>query len=402
MSSLRLLFLALAASFAATVAAAQMTALARVDGRDSGVRDTDEGIALTLALSQPVPWRVFTLDAPPRLVLDLSEVTWPETFPETSARVDTLRTGRFQPGWSRLVLSLDGPYAVTEAGMATGAGDGTARLALRLDPTTPEVFTATTGAPHSARFSQIRRPRPRTGAPDNGRLRVVLDPGHGGIDPGAEAGGLVEADLMLTFARELRELLLRSGGFSVAMTRDDDVFVPLETRITLARDAGAEIFLSLHADALPEDARQASGATIYTLSEEASDLASQRLAERHDQSDLLAGIDLAGQSDEIALVLMDLARAETEPRTDRLADALVAGITATAGPMNARPRRSAGFSVLKAPDFPSVLIEIGFLSNARDREKLADPAWRAKAALGIRDALRAWADEEDRLAGTGN
>ena len=207
---------------------------------------------------------------------------------------------------------------------------------------------------------------------------------------------------MLTFARELRETLLRSGGFSVAMTRDDDVFVSLEGRITRARAAGAEVFLSLHADALPEDAGRAQGATIYTLSEEASDLASQRLAERHDQSDLIAGVDLAGQSDEITLVLMDLARQENEPRTDALATALVTGLEGEIGQLNSRPRRSAGFSVLKAPDIPSVLVELGFLSSARDRERLADPEWRAAAARGIRDALRAWADADPRLARPGH
>jgi N-acetylmuramoyl-L-alanine amidase len=222
---------------------------------------------------------------------------------------------------------------------------------------------------------------------------VVLDPGHGGIDPGAQYEGLSESDLMLTFARELRELLIRAG-FDVAMTRDADVFVPLEARVTFAREVEADVFLSLHADSLPEEAGSAHGATVYLLSEEASDIASQRLAERHDGADLVAGVDVTGQGDEIALVLMEMARVETEPRSRHLAEMLIAEITEEAGRMNHRPLRSAGFSVLRSPSVPSILIELGFLSSPRDRAKIADPEWRAKAAKGIRDALVLWADED--------
>jgi len=229
---------------------------------------------------------------------------------------------------------------------------------------------------------------------DRGLVRVVLDPGHGGIDPGAEYGGMNEADLMLTFARELRVELLRAGGFDIVLTRDADVFVPLETRISIARAAEADLFISLHADSLPEAAGQAHGATVYTLSEEASDEASQTLAERHDGADLMAGVDLSGQGDEIALVLMEMARMETQPRADRLAAHLVDGITDATGRMNSRPLRSASFSVLKSPSVPSVLVELGFLSSPRDREKIASPEWRAKAAAGMRAALQAWAAED--------
>ncbi len=399
MSSFRPLMMicaALAAALFAGSARADLGALARVSD-ESRIVEADGGAELVLDLSQPVPWRVFLLDAPRRAVIDLSEVVWPETMLLGALAVEDLRMGVFQPGWSRMVIDLAAPHIVAEAEMATGAADGTTRLRIRFAESDADTFAARAGTPDDARF----RLAPRKSAPaseGDGRLHVMLDPGHGGIDPGAEAGGLVEADLMLTFARELREVLLRSGEFRVSMTRDGDAFVPLETRISLAREAGADVFLSLHADALPRDAGQASGATIYTLSEDASDLASQRLAERHDQSDLLAGVDLTGQGDEIALVLMEIARRETEPRTARLAEGLVAGLRGAEVAMNSRPRRSAGFSVLKAPDIPSVLIEIGFLSSAKDRENLARAEWRNSAAGGIRDALRAWAAEEARRA----
>ncbi|MGL6208482.1 MAG: N-acetylmuramoyl-L-alanine amidase family protein, partial [Paracoccaceae bacterium] len=231
----------------------------------------------------------------------------------------------------------------------------------------------------------------------DGPLIVVLDPGHGGIDPGAERDGFTEAALMLGFARELKELLLRDGRFAVVMTREEDVFVPLEARISIARAADGDLFISLHADALAEG--EAVGATIYTLDEEASDEASATLAERHDRDDLLAGIDLTGQDDLVAEVLMDMARTETEPSTQRLADALQAAIQGAEIKMHRHPQQRAGFSVLKSPDIPSVLLELGFLSSARDLARLNDPDWRARMAGAIRDALLAWALEDATLSG---
>jgi N-acetylmuramoyl-L-alanine amidase len=223
----------------------------------------------------------------------------------------------------------------------------------------------------------------------------VLDPGHGGIDPGAERDGYREADLMLTFAQELRDILVRAGNFEVILTRDDDSFVPLETRVSIAQAVSADVFISLHADALAEG--RAEGATVYTLAERASDDASRKLAERHDRDDLLAGVDLSDQDDVIANVLLDMARTETHPRTLRLADALVGRFQASVG-MHKRPHLKAGFSVLKSADVPSVLLELGFLSSPSDREKLLDPAWRSKAAQAVRTALDSWVTEERAVA----
>jgi len=221
---------------------------------------------------------------------------------------------------------------------------------------------------------------------------VVLDPGHGGIDPGAEKDGQTEARLMLTFARELKEALLRDGRFKVVMTRDDDVFVPLETRMTIARAAGADVFLSLHADALAEG--EAQGATVYTLADEASDAAAQALAERHDRDDLLAGLDLSAQDDLVVTVLMDMARTETQPRVDRLAAALVGAIKGAELRMHRHPHQEGGFSVLKSPDIPSALVEVGFLSSARDLKRLTDPDWRARMVTALVAGLGAWAEED--------
>ncbi len=381
---------------AAPAIAQELSALARVQAGEAVLRDVPGGgVEFILPLSVAVPYRVFTLDEPRRLVLDFNEVDWtgldPEALAEGSRKVSALRFGTIRPGWSRMVLDLAAPLKVDTAALETEP-TGRATVLLRLVPATREEYAAAAGAPEGALFAPLegipaQRPRPV----GEGPLVVVLDPGHGGIDPGAERGEVAEADLMLTFARELKEALLRAGGFEVVLTREGDEFVPLEARISIARAAGADVFLSLHADALV--AGRATGATIYTLSERATDIASQKLAERHDRADLLAGVDLTRQDDVIAGVLMDLARTETVPRTDALADALVEGLASTIG-VHKRPRLSAGFSVLKAPDIPSVLIELGFISSPVDLMQLEDPQWRSRAAGGIVQALRAWAAED--------
>ncbi len=403
MSRFRTIMVALAALawLPAPSVAQELTALARVDAAGSSLRDAGRGVDLVLSLSQPVPYRVFTLDDPRRLVLDLSAVDWnglTEADFDQSDAVGRVAMGAFRPGWTRMVLELARPLVIDSAGMDTSQG---ARVAVALVPATEAEFADRAGAPQSAVFAlpepaehQAQPARRQTG---DRAIVVMLDPGHGGIDPGAERDGAVEAELMLRFARELRDMLLRSGGFEVMLTRDDDLFVPLETRQSLARAAGADVFISLHADALAEG--RAKGATIYTLSETASDIASEKLAERHDRADLLAGVDLSAQDDEVAHVLMDMVRIETAPRSDRLADALVAALSESIGTLHKRPRLEASFSVLKAPDIPSVLIELGFMSSTRDLENLQSEEWRAAAASGIRDALRVWAAEDAIEAG---
>ena len=373
-----------------------LTGLARLDGDGVSLIERRGRIEVQISMSQPVPWRVFTLGDPYRVVVDFSELDWTGTDGDALAakaeRVAGVAVGLYRPGWSHMVLELDRPMAMDRAGMETGEAGAT--LELRLVDTDAESFAAKAGAPPSAVFRTTEGAALPDAAPPRGLgpLVVVLDPGHGGIDPGAERGGVREADLVLSFARELKDVLLRGGNIDVVLTRDADVFVPLETRVSIARRAQADVFISLHADALAEG--RAHGATVYTLAAEASDEASAKLAERHDRADLLAGVDLSNSDDEVALVLMDLARTETAPRSEALADALVEGIYAATQSTYKSPRGQAGFSVLKAPDIPSVLIELGFLSSESDRNKLTDPDWRRQAALGIRDALLYWAIQD--------
>jgi len=394
---IRILFCAILAAGApaGAIAAAHFHALARLLAKQSSIRDAGTGVALRLALSQGVPFRVFTLAAPPRLVLDFREVDWGAGLLATldcSVRVKAVRVGRFRPGWTRMVLDLDAPLAVKTAAMSTAAASGTALVRVRLVPVSAKVFAARSGAldgrnwalPKAAKVAPAHR-RQTGGRP----LLVVLDPGHGGIDPGAEAGGLREKDIVLKFAREFKEMLVRTGRYRVILTRNQDVFVPLPTRVDVARAAGADLFISIHADSLAKG--RATGAAVYTLSRKASDLATKLLAEQQDRVDMLAGVDLTGQDDTIAEVLMDMARTETQPRSEHLADALVAGFENSVGRLYKHPRRAAEFSVLKAADIPSVLIELGFLSDAHDRRDLTDPAWRARLAQGLVKALDRWA-----------
>lgn len=383
-----------------------LTALARLDPARSQIRaGRGDTIEIDLAISQPVPWRVHVLDQPPRLVLDFREVDFTQLsqVPPAVPGVKSLRAGQMRPGWSRLVIELSGPYLVKSSEMRTqeatgsGMGQGT-HVRVTATPATPAAFAERAALPEPAGWG-LPKPADIAAPPVRGAgpLVVVIDPGHGGIDPGAEREGLVEGQLMLTFARELKELLLRDGRFRVVMTRDEDVFVPLETRISIARKAGGQVFVSLHADALAEG--EAMGATLYTLSDQATDAAARTLAERHDRDDLLSGIDLSGQDELVTTVLIDMARTQTAPRVARLATALEGTIKGAGLNMHSHARQESGFSVLKSPDIPSILIELGFLSSAEDRDRLTDPQWRARMAEAIRQGLLTWGAEDAALAG---
>lgn len=392
---MRALTLSFLLALAAPAPAQELSALARLDAPASGLTAADDRLKVELRLSQPVPWRIRFLDAPPRLVLDAREIDWTGSASlALPPPVTALRAGSFRPGWSRLVVELDGPRRLEAAEMVTDGLGAAIRLALV--PTDSASFAREAARPDLPDWAvpdpaELPALLPQGGGP----ITVVLDPGHGGIDPGAERDGQTEADLMLTFARELKEVLLRDGRFAVVMTREDDVFVPLETRTSIARSAEADLFLSLHADALAEG--EAQGATVYTLAEDATDAASAALAERHDRDDLLAGVDLSDQDDVVAQVLMDMARTETMPRTDRLARAMVTAIKAAEIRMHRNPLQSGSFSVLKSPDIPSILLEVGFLSSERDFVRLTDPAWRARMTGALRDAILAWAEEDATL-----
>lgn len=374
--------------FVSPVWAQDLRALARLDMGGSSISEQSGQVEVTLAITQAVPYRIKSLTSPNRIAIDFREVAFePGTKDILSASsISDLRTGRIAQGWSRLVLDLAEPMKVIEAGMKTDPARRDAVVSIVLVAASADEFAAAVAL--SSRDLIALAARENADGVGKRKPVIVLDPGHGGVDPGAQRDGINEADLMLTFARELREILLRSGRYDVVLTREEDVFVSLPARVSFARMAGADMFLSLHADAILEG--RATGTTIYTLSDEASDSMSAILAERQDRQDILAGVDLRAQDDEIASILMDLARSRTRPRSEALAHFLVNGLSDTLGRLHKRPRLSAGFSVLKAPDIPSVLIELGFMSSKADLNNLMDTEWRAKAAKGILKSVDAW------------
>jgi len=379
--------------------AQDLQALARLDVTKSVITEKLSGdVTVTLALSQAVPYRVFTLTDPMRLVVDFKELDWSNFDKERmlqSRSVSDMRVGVFRPGWSRMVLDLKRPFKVHSAEMKVQATARTALLSVLLTHTSATDFAKGAGAleaPEWATKIGTDAVQPHLRQLGDRPLVVAVDPGHGGIDPGAKRESYLEKDLVLQFARELKDTLNLSGRYQAKLTRTEDVFVSLPDRITLARQQGADVFLSIHADALAEG--KATGTTVYTLSEKASNVAAEQLAIQHDRGDLLAGVDLGQQDDEIVAVLMDMARLETSNRSESLAEMLVAGIGQSVGRIRKRPHLSAGFTVLKAPDIPSVLIELGFMSNRSDLSNLLTATWREKVAMGVLLALDSWVVED--------
>ncbi len=370
--------------FIANLATAQVT----VDPERTSVSDGWWTLKVAMGLDRITPYRVFTLDDPRRLVLDVEGASFAGLDAAallSGDRATDVRFGPLRPGWSRMVVDLAEPLVIAEAGMVrTDAG---ADLTILLERASAAEFAAAAGAPPDPGWDVVTGFDPDAAAAlaASEDFVVVIDPGHGGIDPGAFQGGIKEADLMLILGAELAVMLNAQDGVQAVLTRENDTFVPLSARMTFARQVGADLFISLHADALGED--DVRGASVYTLSSDGGDAAGQRIVERHERGDLLAGVDLNDADDRVATALMDLARARTGPEGKRIADALAASMQSQGVTMNTRPRREGQFVVLTAADFPSVLIEAGFLSNAQDRAFLATPEGRARIARAIRDTV---------------
>lgn len=352
------------------------------------------------ALTRPVPYRVSIVSDPVRLIVDLKDTELPPQSANQlfgASTLPALRWGAMKGGWSRIVAELPGPYRIVKAGQSTTPPQP--EIHIQLEPVSAAEFTALPGASSAQR----NLPEPADSAPpaDPGdSFVVVIDPGHGGYDPGAVVDGETESNLVLTFAQELRPVL-DAQGIAVEMTRVNDVFVGLEQRMTLARNASADLFISLHADALPSG--QAAGATVYVWSPAADSAASAQLARRHGRSDLVSGVDLTGQDDALATALMDFVRTDTQVRSVNFAEFLRSSMALKRISLHGRPVQGAAFSVLKSPDIPSVLFELGFLTDPVDRANLTNPQWRAVMVQVVADAVKNWAaDEAARREGLRN
>ena len=409
---------------------------------------------IVVDLDRPVTAKVFTLTNPARLVIDLPEVGWrlpQRPLPSDVGVLARLRYGLFQPGNSRVVVDLNQPSRVHDALSLPSEADQPHRLVIDLaratgaeflrsvsanpliikgsddqiatvrpkytladiasaepdpSPPQPDIVTAVPVKPKPPQMAAIETPaavryngvRPQLASlrvplkpaiPGGGRKRIiVIDPGHGGVDPGAiGASGSYEKHITLAAARDLKEYLEGTGRFDVRLTRDRDIFIRLRDRIDIAREQKADLFISVHADTIRD--RQVRGLSVYTLSERASDKEAAELAERENKADLIAGVDLTHESKEVTNILIDLAQRETMNQSARLASLFVRELGERVNVLR-NPHRFAGFAVLKAPDIPSILVELGFLSNKDDERALKSEAHRRKVAQSIAAAIDAY------------
>jgi N-acetylmuramoyl-L-alanine amidase len=398
----------------AVLAAACLAAAGRVTlaGADSFPVATDVRLggdeALTrfvLDLSRKIDLHAFTLADPYRVVVDIPQVTFhlPAKAGERGrGLVKAFRFGLVMQGGSRLVFDLAKPVRIDKAFVIDTADGHPARLVLDLVAVDRESFLRTIALDNrSVRPPPAARaaPAPLPDKSGDARPLVMLDPGHGGIDNGTRAGsGENEKAIVLEFAHLLRERIEKAGKYRVAMTRTDDTFVALAERVRMARAQGAALFVSIHADALPRAEGDAQGASIYTLSETASDSEAARLAEVENRADVIAGVDLKSEPDDVADILIDLAQRETKTFSVQFARTLIADMKPVAR-LHKKPLKSAGFRVLRAPDVPSVLIELGYVSNQADLKSLVSDSWRSKTADSIAHAIDTFFSR--RVAGTG-
>ena len=367
-----------------------------------------------LDLDRPVQFRAFMLADPYRVVVDLPQLSFKLPAGIGAAGrglVKAFRYGLVMPGGSRIVFDLTGPARIAKSYVLEAANGQPPRLVLELeevDRTTfvqslapesrPELRPAIAEANAAA---QPEAPKPAPGPPDK-RPVVVIDPGHGGVDNGTEAGGadIMEKNLVLGFGLALRDRIEKSGKYRVVMTRTDDTFIPLADRVKVARNEAAALFVSIHADALPRGEGDAQGATIYTLSDKASDSQAERLADAENKSDAIGGVSLADEPTEVADILIDLAQRETKTFSNRFARILMGEMKSSVR-MHKHPLKSAGFRVLKAPDVPSVLVELGYVSNKGDLEHLVSENWRSRTVASMAQAIDAFLVKRLATAGPG-
>ncbi|BCP53060.1 N-acetylmuramoyl-L-alanine amidase [Kaistia sp. 32K] len=359
---------------------------ARVVGDGSRTR-------FVMDLSGPAALSVFMLDEPYRVVVDLPETHFElpaDTGKTGKGLVSAFRYGLISAGKSRIVLDATGPVAIDKAFVLPAEKGQPARVVVDLVKSTRTAFLET------LRVSRDRdgkgpaqKPEAIPGpAPNDGKLRIVLDPGHGGIDSGAIGrSGTLEKTVVLAFAQVLKEKLEANDRYEIILTRTDDTFLPLRGRVQFARQKHADLFVSIHADSFSGgDIR---GATVYTLSERASDQMAAQIAESENKSDILAGVDVPEDTNEVSDILIDLARRETKNFATVFARNVIKELKPNVR-LFKRAHQQAGFMVLKAPDVPSALVELGYLSNAEDEKLLTSPEWREKTAVAITRAIDAF------------
>jgi N-acetylmuramoyl-L-alanine amidase len=374
----------------------------RVEAVAANVSVDGEATVFTLDLSSGVGAEVFTLANPYRVIVDLPDVAFnlpAEAGQKGAGVVSAYRYGLFADQKGRVVLDTTGPVFIKHAGMEAAANGKGVRLTVRLVPTDAASFGAGTGAGHASAPPETKKTERNEdvalpGAPKvRAKPVVMIDPGHGGIDPGAlGTTKLLEKTVVLAVGQRLRDTLKATGRYDVYMTRSKDVFVSLDKRLNLSQERDADLFISIHADAIAGSfADTVRGATVYTLSERASDEQARRMAEKENASDALAGLESVDveEQDDVRNILFDLLKRETANFSADFAKSLVGRLGKTIA-LSRDPQRSAAFKVLKQTHAPSVLIELGYMSNAEDERLMNTPAWQKKVAASITAAVDAY------------
>lgn len=375
---------------------------------------------LVLELNERSEFRTFVLANPTRMVIDLPEFRWRAGTASAppSAGITAVRYGNLQTGISRIVFDLNKPIAIKNTFVLPRQNDKPARLVIDYSEISASAFPAEINKIHGTLKTSGQAPAQalkqdpyngRTATTDNNspippdvtqekpnsvviKPLIVIDPGHGGVDPGAAGVNKThEKNVTLALAKDLKNQLEGTGLYRVMLTRDTDIFIKLRDRVTFARDNSADLFISIHADSIGKS--NVSGVSVYSLSEKASDEQTAKLAARENRADLIAGIDLSVEDEEVAGILVDLAMRDTMNQSNFVANKVVEKLQEHQVTLLERPHRSAGFAVLKAPDIPSILVETGFMSNKREAELLNSPAYRKKIALGLADAISAYFEQ---------
>jgi N-acetylmuramoyl-L-alanine amidase len=361
----------------------------------------DKRTRFILDLDKSVQLRAFALADPYRVVVDLPQTTFrlgADVGSTGRGLIKAFRYGLVMPGGSRIVFDLTGPVRIQKAYVLDAANGQPARLIVDLEAVDRTTFVQSLAAESRPKLRPAIEPASAVAdATDTAKLApaadsrpvVVIDPGHGGIDNGTQAGDETEKNLVLGFSLALRDRIEKSGKYRVVMTRTDDTFIPLGERVRMARTQSAALFVSIHADALPRGEGDAQGATIYTLSDHASDVEAERLAEAENRADAIAGVNLTEEPTDVADILIDLAQRETRAFSNRFARLLMHEMKGSVR-MHKHPLKSAGFKVLKAPDVPSVLVELGYVSNKADLAQLVSEDWRARTVGTVAQAVEAF------------